>query len=76
MWSTLIHMYMKIGIFILGGLMEVWNWIFLLFFLMFVSIFIFNFFLGGRGRENPRQAPCTSTEPDAGLDLTNHEIMT
>ena len=29
-----------------------------------------------RGRENPKQAPLVSTEPDMGLDLTNCEIMT
>ena len=28
-----------------------------------------------RGRENPKQAPHVSPEPDAGLVLTNHEIM-
>ena len=27
-------------------------------------------------RENPKQAPAISAEPDAGLDLINREIMT
>ena len=30
----------------------------------------------GRQRENPKQAPYPSMEPDAGLDLTNPEITT
>ena len=29
-----------------------------------------------RGRENPKQIPCISAEPDAGLKLTNRYIMT
>ena len=28
------------------------------------------------GRENPQMAPCCRAEPDVGLELTNHEIMT
>ena len=28
------------------------------------------------GREDPKQALTVSTEPDMGLELTNHEIVT
>ena len=31
---------------------------------------------GERETQNPKQAPAVSTEPDAGLKLTKHEIMT
>ena len=30
----------------------------------------------GAERENPTRAPAISAEPDAGAELTNHEIMT
>ena len=29
-----------------------------------------------RERDNPKQALIVSAEPDEGLELTNHEIMT
>ena len=32
--------------------------------------------VGQRERENPKQVPAVSTEPNMELDPTNHEIMT
>ena len=51
------------------------------FFLVFIYLFLRGRAKRGgtereRERRNPKKASAVSTEPDAGLDLTNCEIMT
>ena len=48
-----------------------------IYFLMFIYLFIYSFILKGEEqREGERESHTFSTEPDAGLDPTNPEIMT